>query len=128
MPRNTLHHEGKLAHVISPIGPSTSALVNSTLHLEINITHSRVSFVTTTNPLPINTLHHEQKLAPFRFPCGTSTSAFPKATIHHEENSTHASIHFIVNESSRTCPTHASFHFIMKENTRTNALPTTKER
>ena len=40
MPRNTLHHEGKLAHAIFPSSPSTSALVKTTLDLEKNLTHA----------------------------------------------------------------------------------------
>ena len=104
MPRHTLHHEGKLAHAIIPSSTSTSVLVQTTLHLDKNLTHARFHSVATTNPLPRNTLHHEQKLAPFRLPYGTSTSALPKATLHHEGNLTHASIPLIVKEISRTCP------------------------
>ena len=96
MPRNALHHEGKLAYVIFPSSPSTRALVKTTLHLEKNLTHASFHSVATTNPLPRNTLNHEQKLGPFSLPCGTSTSALPKATLHHEENITHANIYFIV--------------------------------
>ena len=90
MSRNTLLHEGKLAHAIFPYGPSTSASVKTTLHLENNLTHASFHFVATTNPLPRSTFHHEQKLAPFSLPYGTNTSAFPKATLHREGNLTHA--------------------------------------
>ena len=96
MPRNTLHHEGKLAHVIFPSGPSISALVKTTLQLEKNQTHSSFPSVTITNPLPRNILHHEQKLAPFSLPHGTSTSELPKETLNHEGNLTHGSFPYIV--------------------------------
>ena len=90
MPRNILHHEGKLGHAKFPSCTSTTALVKITLHLQINITHAIFPFFTTSNPLQRNTLHHEHKLELFSFPCGTSTSALPKATLHHEGNLTHA--------------------------------------
>ena len=102
MPRNTLHHEGKLAYAIFPSGPRTSALVKTTVHLDKNLTHASFHSVATTNPLLRNTLHHEQKLEPFRLPCGTSTSALPKATLHCEGNLTHAIFPSIVRPSS-TC-------------------------
>ena len=90
IPINTLHNERKLAYVVFPSGPNTSALVKTTLHLENNLTHASFHSIATINPLPRNTLHHEQKLSPFRLPCGTSTSALPKATLHYEGNLTHA--------------------------------------
>jgi hypothetical protein len=41
----TLHHEGKLGHVIFPYSTSTSALPKTTLHYEENLTHATIQFI-----------------------------------------------------------------------------------